>query len=169
MAEIKYVTPSVENQARVKEFEDADAAYSKTWADFEEKAKQWFDMLEDMREKRNRRLDDAIRALREEATRTKQSIKSGPFKVDAKTKRYFAPEEFVKLAKDYNVLDALKTAGAVVEKTEVDTERAAEWLKTSDLVGKFIPSYHEDPMTPAVTGPKEVPPFGSPVKTGSKK
>ena len=168
MAETKF-TPSDELQARVKEFEDSDAEYSKTWTDFEEKAKQWFDLLEGMRDKRNRRLDDATRACREEAAQFKTGFRLGPFRVDSKTRRYFSPEEFVKLARDHNVFDALKNAGAVIEKTEIDTEKAAEYLKTSDLAGKFIQAYHEDAMTPAVSGPKEVPPFGSPAKVGTKK
>jgi hypothetical protein len=159
-------TPSKDVQTRVKEFEDADAEYTKTWADFEEKAKQWFDLLEQMREKRNRRLDDATRAVREEAIRFKTSFRLGAFRVDAKTKRYFSPEEFVRLAQTNQLLDGLKTAGAVIEKTEIDTEKAAEFLKNKDMVGKFVSAYHEDPMTPAVSGPKEVPPFGTPTKAG---
>lgn len=161
-------TPSNDVVVKVQEFEEADAQYSKTWTDFEEKAAEWFKMLDSMRELRNRRLDEATRAVREEAVRTKSSFRLGAFKVDHKTKRYFTPEEFCKVAGQFNILDQLKAAGAVQVETSIDTEKAAEWLKTNDYVSKFIPTYREEPMTPAVSGPKEVPPFGAPAKAKGK-
>jgi hypothetical protein len=166
-------TPSKEVATRVEEFVEADAEYAKTWADFEEKAKQWFDLLEGMRDKRNRRLDDAIRALREEAGKIDyhkiSSFKLGPFKVDKKMKRFYLPDEFYATAKDLGFLDNLKTIGAIAQKVEIDTEKASKWIKEHELKDKFADTYKEEEMTSAVTGPKEVPPFGAAIKTAAKK
>lgn len=155
---------------KIKVFEEADTKYTQTWADFEEKAAQWFSLLDGMREDRNRKLDVAVRALREEAGKLDyhkvKSFKLGSFKVEKKLRRYFLPQEFTELVKDLGLYDRARAAHIVTEKVEVDTELAAAWLHENDLQAKFQDTYREEDMTPAVSGPKEVPPFGTPTKKG---
>jgi hypothetical protein len=163
---------SEETQKKIAAFEQAEEEYTKAWAEFEEKAAPWFKILEEKRDLRNRTLDEAIRAVREDAKEvdyTKlKTFKAGPFSVQKKVTRFFAPDLFYNMAKALNLVDGAISEGVIAEKIEVNFEQAMTWLKKNSLWDKFKDTYKEQEQTPAVSGPKEVPAFGAALKRKDK-
>ena len=161
-----------ETQKKIDDFEASDVAFRAIMNDFEDKAPEWFKMIEAARDNRNRALDEAVRALREDAKQVDvnkiKTFKAGPFTVQKKLTKFFAPDLFYNIAKTLGMVDGAISEGAIAEKIEINYEPGMAWIKKNDLWDKFKDSYKETELTPAIGGPKEVPPLGATLKTRDK-
>lgn len=124
--------------------------------------------LDNLREKRNRVLDEAERGVRRDAELAPRdkvtNISFGPFTVLKKHSEWFIPETFVALAERMGLHKAALDAGAIQIKTEIDREVANEFLRKNSLEKQFAAAKDAKELTPAVSGPKIIPPFGAQLK-----
>jgi hypothetical protein len=161
-------TVAAETSIKVQEFVAADQQFRATMTDFEEKAPEWFKLIEEQRDLRNRRLDDAKRALRDEAGRldyTKiKSFKAGPFTVEKARNRSFDTLPFIEIADGLGIDDQLKDAGIIVTETSINRDQAVDWLKRNNLWDKFAETFREEDATARVKGADDIPPLGMPAK-----
>ena len=156
------ITP--DTQDKITKFELADATFRKSWDDFEQQAKQFLDYLDKLREERNVRLDEAVRALRTEAEGLEiidvKSIKAGPFFVQKKQSPSYLPWRFIEILREKNLYNRAKDEGAIVEVTEIPYAKAKDFVNRLKLESSFAEAEDSKELTPAVSGPKPIPPFG---------
>ncbi|MDD1710160.1 MAG: hypothetical protein LUQ37_04530 [Methanoregulaceae archaeon] len=157
-------TVSKETQDKIASFELADSTFRKAWDDFEQQAKQFLDYLDKLREDRNVKLDEAVRSLRTEADAqpitSVKTIKAGPFSVQKKQSMFFIPERFLAILKEKGLYDKARDEGAVVEVTEVPYSKAKQFVHDQGVEDSFAAAEDGKELTPAVSGPKPIPPFG---------
>lgn len=167
------VQVSNETQTKVSSFEQADAAYKAAWDAFETAHKHELESLDKLREDRNAKLDEAIRSLREEAvsidiTLTKR-IDAGPLYVQKKWSSFYVPKKLVSELKDHNLFDSALASGIVEERIDVaDYEKVKDFLEKSGVAQDFEDCEDGKELTPAVYGPKPIPPFGAEAKERKK-
>ena len=153
----------------ITEFVVADKAYKDAVKAFYENHEQELEQIDKLRDERNRHLDSSKRGLRADAamvdiTKTK-IIKVNPFKVQKKWSPHYITEMFVELAKNQGIYDEALEAGVLVINTIIPNfARAKEWVQTKNADEVFKQAEDGVELTPAVTGPKEVPPLGAELK-----
>lgn len=157
---------SDEAKAKVEAFELSDKAYRSAWDQFEQAAQQQLDYLDKLREDRNAKLDDAKRKLREEASEaditTVKSVKLGPFNAVKKWSNFYNPEKLVAGLKAKGLYDMAISAKVVAEKIETAKfDEVKNFLTAQGIVKDFEDCEDGNELTPAVSGPKPVPPFGA--------
>ena len=160
---------SQETQDKVAAFEQSDANFKNAWAVFEQRLEQELALLDKVREDRNAKLDEARRALRAEAQELSithcKVVKAGPFSVLKKWSSFYIPEKFVAMLKDRGLYDAAVSAKVVAEKIEVGKFEAVKAFLTNEGVAQDFEECEDGcELTPAVSGPKPIPPFGSELK-----
>lgn len=169
---VKEYEPSGHTQNLVSKYESLDTSFKSSWEELYERFRSEFDQLDKLREQRNVALDEATRALRDEATRLDvkvyKSFRYGKFQVSKPVgSDSFRAVETVKLAKTLGVLKPMEDHGAVATKIEINYEAMKEFLKANSLEDKFATVIEAgDAKTPSVTGPKPIPAFGAEVKGG---
>lgn len=147
-------------------------SYHKANADLQDAMQSFFDnhtdelaMIDRLREDRNEALDSLKKALRAEAQEQDiteiQAIVIDEFKVQKKWSSWYVVEQFVELAQACGMYDSAVAEGVIREVTQVDGKLAEEWLRKNSLIEKFSIALDGKELTPAVTGPKEIPPLGS--------
>lgn len=150
---------------KVEAFEESDKKFKALLSKFMDKYAQEIMEIDNAREERNARLNDAKDALRENAWDADitevQSIKYGPLKVSKKWSEYYLTDSFVQIAKDAGVYDKLIESGVVKLVTQIDSKLAKHWLDANSLTEKFEQAVDGKELTPAITGAKEVVPFGA--------
>jgi hypothetical protein len=148
------------------------ATYHKSNAELQDALQDFFDnnsdelaVIDRLREDRNEALDTFKKALRAEAGEQDiteiQAIVVDEFKVQKKWSSWYVVEQFVELAQGCGMYDSAVAEGVIQEKTEVNGKLAEEWLRKNSLTEQFELSLDGKELTPAVTGPKEMPPLGS--------
>lgn len=124
--------------------------------------------LDNLREKRNRELDDAEQGIRRDADLSPRdkvtSITFGPFSAQKKRSEWFIPETFVSIAERTGLYKALLDGGAIQIKTEVNREVANEFLRKNSAEKQFAAAKDAKELTTAISGPKVIPPFGAQLK-----
>lgn len=124
--------------------------------------------LENLRENRNRDLDDAEQGMRRDADLSPRdkvdSIDFGPFRAQKKQQEWFIPATFIELTKRAGVYQGALDSGAICIKTEIDKDNAKEFLRKHSLEKSFEVAKETKTMTTAISGPKIVPPFGAQLK-----
>lgn len=158
------VTP--ETEAKVEAFNTSDQAYKAAWEQFEQQHEQHLAYLDKLREERNAKLDEAKRALRDEAARLNISlvkfVKAGPFSVQKKWSAFYAPERTVALLKDKGLYDTALAAKVVAERIELAKfDELKAFFEKNGVSTDFEECEDGQEQTPAVSGPKPVPPFGA--------
>lgn len=127
--------------------------------------------LDTARSKRNRALDDAEQVMRRDADLAPKdkvtSITFGPFTAQKKEKTWFTPETFIAIANHTGLQQALIDSGIIQTVTTIDRDKADNFLKVNGAEKQFVAARASEAMTTAVTGPKEVPQFGMPLKKKS--
>lgn len=122
-------------------------------------------IIDAKREDRNDALDDVVKALRAEASEMDitevQKVVLGPFKVQKKWSSHYIVEQFVELAQACGMYDSAVAEGVIREITQVDGKLAEEWLRKNSIEANFEAALDGKELTPAVSGPKEMPPLGS--------
>jgi hypothetical protein len=157
---------SQETQDKVVIFEAADRVYKDAWEQFEKEMELRLITLDRLRENRNAKLDDAKRALRTEAVEADitqiKLIKAGPFSVQKKWSQFYLPERTVAILKAKGLYDAAISAKVVAEKIELAKyEEFKQFLDKAGVVKDFEECEDGQELTPAVSGPKPIPPFGA--------
>jgi len=151
------------------------ALFEQKEAIFQAKLNYFFDAygddltaLDNSREEMNAALDDARRELRADAERapyTKvKTIKFGGFSIAKKWSSWFIVDMFVSLVRNCGMYDSAVAEGVIQEKTEVNGKLAEEWLRKNSLTQQFRQAEDGKELTPAISGPKAIAPFGSPKK-----
>lgn len=164
----KEYKPSTELQTKLDLFEGLDKAYKAQYDAFYQKNAAELDSLEDLREKRNIALDELKRASRDEVgaldiTQYK-SVRVGRLSVTKPETKFFIPEAFVATADQLGLYDRLVEKGAIIEKIEVPYKEAKAALEELKQVDNFLHCEDGKELTPTVTGPKNIPPFGAEYK-----
>lgn len=122
-------------------------------------------IIDSRREDRNEGLDDIKKALRAEVAELDISevtkVVIGPFTIQKKWTGSFHVEHFVELAQACGMYDSAVAEGVIQEVTQVNGKLAGEWLRKNGLEKQFLPAEDGKELTPAVSGPKEMPPLGS--------
>lgn len=166
MSTVKDYTPTQDIQNAASKFSSLDEQFKSQWAELYERNRTELDQLEQLRESRNVHLDEVVKMLRIEAQRLDpkryKTIKFGPFQVSKKqASDFFRPEEFVQLAKSLGFEKKMREAGVIKTKVEIDYKGALEFLKDNALDTKFATTLEGGAeQTPAVSGPKPIPPLG---------
>lgn len=159
---------SQETKDKIEKFEQADQAYRTRFEEFLERHAEELLQLDRAREERNTLLTDATEALRSDAQDADiaevRTLKYGSFAASKKWSSYYLVDSFVQIAKDAGLYDTMLEVGVLREVTEINTKLAEHWLASENLASKFKPAEDGKELTPAITGPKKVPPFGSQVK-----
>lgn len=158
-----------ETEAKVDAFNNADQTYKTAWEQFEQQHEQHLAYLDKLREERNAKLDDAKRALRDEAARLNialvKFVKAGPFNVQKKWSPFYMPEKTVAILKDKGLYDTALAAKVVAERIELAKfDEFKAFLDKHGIASDFEECEDGQELTPAVSGPKPVPPFGSEAK-----
>lgn len=160
---------SSETQQKIDSFEQSDAAYKAAWDQFERAHFQELEALDRMREDRNNKLDDAVRTLRTESAEADitqvKLVKAGPFSVQKRFSQFYAPEKTVSMLKDKGLYDSALRNRVVAEKIELEKyDTVYAFLEREGVAKDFEECEDGQELTPAVSGPKPVPPFGSEIK-----
>lgn len=159
---------SQDTKNRILEFVETDKEFAAKFDAFLAKHSEEVLELDNLREKRNRVLDDAEQGIRRDAELAPRdkvtSIAFGPFTVQKKRSEWFIPETFVALAERMGLHKAALDSGAIQIKTEINREVANEFLRKNSVEKQFAASLDAKDLTPAVLGPKIIPPFGAQLK-----
>ncbi len=165
---------SQDTKNNVLAFIEADKAFSAKLEAFLAKHSEELLELDNLREKRNVKLDDAEQGIRRDADLAPRakfnekdgapSISYGPFTVVKKLKEWFIPETFIALAERSGVHKSMVDSGAIQIKTEIDFDNACEYLRKNNMEKTFAAAKDASEMTPAISGPKPIPPFGAQAK-----
>lgn len=151
-------------KAYVSDFEKKKKKYDALFAEFQEKHQDELLELDAAREEMNAALDDARRALREDAKqadyRRVKRINFGGFRIQKKWSSHYIVEMFVELIKDHKLFDAAVDEGVISVKTEIDGDQAREFLRKNSLEEQFKVCIDGKELTPAISGPKPVAAFG---------
>ncbi len=162
---------SQDTKNKIMAYVEADRAFQERLAQFFASHPEELVEIDNLREKRNRALDDAEQVMRRDAELTNYdkaaSITFGPFRVQKKLSQWFIPETFVTLAERQGMYKAALDSGAIRIKTEIDTDMANEFLRKNSLDKVFAAAKDAKELTPAITGPKQVPPLGAQLKKKS--
>jgi len=156
---------SDDTKAKVSNFEASRDKFNKLVTEFFDNHGDELQAMDAAREEMNASLDEARRALRDDAENIPISkvkfIRCGDFEVQKKWSSWYIVEMFVSMAKNCGMYDSALAEGVIEEKTEVNGKLAETWLKKNSLEKKFASSLDGKELTPAVKGPKPVVAFGS--------
>jgi len=160
---------SQDTQDKVTLFEQSASAFKIAWEALEQKISSELQYLDGLREDRNARLDEAKRAIRTEAAEADitgaKFLRIGTFSVQKKWSSFYTPEKFVALLKDKGLYDNAITAKIVAEKTEIAKfDVAKQFLENEGVLTDFEECEDGQELTPAVSGPKPIPPLGVELK-----
>lgn len=154
-----------ETKAKVRLFNDAKDKFNGLVADFFAAHPDELQQMDEAREEMNAALDEARRALRDDAENVPISrvkfIRHEDFEVQKKWSNWYIVDMFVAVAKGCGMYDTAIAAGVITENTVVDGKKAEAWLKANSLQKKFAASLDGKELTPAISGPKPVMAFGS--------
>lgn len=159
---------SQDTKNRVLEYIENDKAFAEKFEAFLTSHSEEILELDNLREKRNRILDDAEQGMRRDADLAPRdkvaTISFGPFTAQKKRQEWFIPETFVAIAERMGLHKAALDSGAIQIKTEINREVANEFLRKNSCDKQFAAAKDAKDMTTAVTGPKIIPPFGAQLK-----
>ena len=153
---------------KIKVFQEADATFRAEWEAFELQNASQLEKLEKLRDDRNAKLDEAKRSLRAEADTIdvmRTTFTEGPFKVQKKWSDFFIPEKLVALLTDRGLYDSALSAKIV--QIVVSTAKFAEvkqFLENNGVLKDFECCEDGKEDSTAISGPKQVPPFGAELK-----
>jgi hypothetical protein len=132
---------SPEVQFKVQVFEQADVKFKEYLDTFETKYAAELKTLESLREIRNTALDEAKRAVREEADEgtdsTVKTITVGRFMATKKESIFYLPEKFMAMLHARNLYDAAIAAKAVQITTSIPYQEAKAFLAKNGLEEEF--------------------------------
>ena len=152
-------------KAKVRLFSDSKTKFNGLISDFFESHGDELQALDASREEMNAALDEARRALREDAENVPISrvkfIRHEDFEIQKKWSSWYIVDMFVSMAKNCGMYDSAIAEGVIVIDTVVDGKKAEAWLKKNSLEKKFASSLDGKELTPAVKGPKPAVAFGS--------
>lgn len=157
---------SADAKSRIDAFTQADSAFRSAWQLFEQQHAAELDYLDRLREERNAKLDEARRILREEAmeadiTQVKY-ISAGPFTVQKKWHGFYIVEKLMAKLEARNLLDTAFAERILVKKVEAGKyDEVHDFLQVQGIDGAFEDCEDGEEMTPAVSGPKPIGPFGA--------
>jgi hypothetical protein len=160
---------SKDTQDKVTLFEQSDSAFKAAWGALEQKISAELQYLDSLREDRNAKLDEAKRAIRTESVEAditeNKSLRIGTFSVQKKWSNFYTPEKFVALLKDKGLYDGALSAKIVAEKIEIAKfDVAKQFLENEGVLTDFEECEDGQELTPAVSGPKPIPPLGAELK-----
>lgn len=159
---------SQDTQDKITAFQKADTEYRTEWEAFELEQTSRFEKLERLRDNRNAKLDEAKRSLRQEldlVDEMRLTTTQGPFKVQKKWSDFYIPDKLVAMLADRGLYDAAVTSGIV--RVRVETAKFTEvrrFLETNGIVKDFECCEDGEEDSTAISGPKQVPPFGAELK-----
>jgi hypothetical protein len=160
---------SPDTAKKVDEFNKADAVFKATWEDFAQKHAAELDHLERLREERNAKLDESKRALRREIEDAPisdvKSAKHGQFTALKRWSSFYSPEKLVAKLENKGVYDEAIKAKIIAERVEVEKfDIVQAFLKERNLVREFEDCEDGQEISPAIYGPKPIPPLAAELK-----
>lgn len=159
---------SQDTKNKILEFLETDKAFAAKFDAFLAAHTDEILELDNVRDKRNRILDEAERGMRRDADLAPRekvtAINFGPFNAQKKMTEWYIPATFVALAERSGHYKAMLDSGVIQIKTDVDFDNAVEFLRKNDLTKTFVAAHDAKEMTTAITGPKVIPPFGAQLK-----
>lgn len=159
---------SQDTKSKVEAFEEADRLYKTEWEAFEREHEIRLNQLDRLRDDRNAKLDEAKRALRQEAeglTDLRTTFSVGPFKVQKKWSDFYIPEKTVAMLTERGLYDSAVSSGIVAIRVELEKfDQVQKFLQDHQVSKDFESCEDGAPAGAAVSGPKSVPPFGAELK-----
>lgn len=162
---------SDDTKKKIDEFATADAHLKKFVSDFEADHMAELQYIEQLREARNAKLDDATRALRAEAERvpytTTKRFSYGPFIAQKRISQFYQLDRFIAIANHLGLYKFLLDMGILKEETVmgVKFEEAKALLEEQGLADHFEECEDiRDAGVPAVTRPGSIVSFGAETK-----
>lgn len=159
---------SQETKDKIAAFEEADKRFKTEWAAFEQEFSTRLAQLDQLREDRNVKLDEAKRALRVEADGIEElrtTFVEGPFKVQKKWSDFYIPEKTVAMLSERGLYDAAVSSGAVAIRVELAKfDQMQRFLEDNGVIKDFECCEDGIEASTAISGPKPIPPFGAELK-----
>lgn len=164
---------SKEAQDKINAFLESDAAFKAVWNTFAEKYQTELDYLENLRESRNAKLDEARRALRAEGAEadiTKvKSFRAGPFTVKKPWSDFYQPEKFASRLRDTGLYDKALSSKIIKESVEIEKpDVVKQFLTTIGALELFEDCEDGIELATRIEGPKPIAPFATEVKETKK-
>lgn len=151
-------------RSKIQQFENVDDEFRERWARFEEEHQEELEFLEEIRERRNSRLDDAIRSLRTNVGDLDHDIKGvseGKFKASRKWSNFYVAKTFVAISERLGVYRDMIRENIIVYTVKINYPRAKMWIEGRGLEEHFSEAEEGVEKTTAVYGPKPVPSWGA--------
>ena len=149
---------------KIIEFERADEEFREQWTQFEEEHQEELEMLELIRERRNSKLDDAIRSMRENVGDLDHDIKAierGKFKATRKWSSFYSPDIFIAISNELGIFDEMVHEGIVTYEIKIHYDRAKLWLRERGLEDRFMEAEDGRENSAALYVPKPIPSLGA--------
>lgn len=164
MNPLKAAPLSKETREKIQKFEKAQKQFRELWTKFEELYSEELEHLEQLREERNFLLDEAVRALREDAEsldpRNVKVVAAGQFQATKRWRPFYNPEMFVSICRQLGLEEEAVSLGIIKWSVSVDYKKAKRWIEERKLEKKFKAAEDGKEMSVAIKGPKPVPSLG---------
>lgn len=149
-------------------FEQADAEFKKAYEAFERDHEAALQHIDRLRDDRNAKLDEAKRALRQEAERVPEfrtTFYHGPFKVQKKWSDFYIADKTAAILADRGLYDLAVSSGLVSVRVEVASyDQFRAFLEDRGVAKDFECCEDGVEHSTAVGGPKPIPPLGAELK-----
>lgn len=159
---------SDETKEKIKAYQEADVQFRLEWETFEIENATRLAKLERLRDERNAKLDEAKRAIRQDAELIpdmRTTFTEGPFKVQKKWSDYYIPEKLVHMLGERGLYDSALTSKIVAIRTEVASfPEVKKFLEDHGLLKDFECCEDGAESGTAISGPKPIPPLGAELK-----
>lgn len=157
-----------EVQDKIDRFQQADQEFKVEWEKFELVQAAELVRLENLREERNIKLDEAKRAVRSEVETFNQmrvTFSSGAFKVQKRWSDFYIPDKTVSMLIARGLYNAAIAAGVVIVKAEIASyDEVQKFLEDNNAIKEFECCEDGVESSVAISGPKSIPPFGLELK-----
>lgn len=159
---------SPETKEKVEAFEQSDLAFKQALENFEREHETALAHIDKLRDDRNAKLDEAKRALRQEAEgldEMRTTFTVGPFKVQKKWSDFYVPEKTVAMLAERGLYDSAVGSGVVAVRVELNKfDNVKKFLEDSGVARDFECCEDGVEAGSAISGPKPVPPLGAELK-----
>ncbi len=155
-------------QDKIDIFQKADQDFKCEWEKFELAQAAELIRLENLREERNIKLDEAKRAVRSEVetfNTMRVTFASGAFKVQKRWSDFYIPDKTVSMLIAKGLYNTAIAAGVVIVKAEVASyDEMQRFLIENNVIKEFECCEDGIEGSVAISGPKSIPPFGLELK-----
>jgi hypothetical protein len=159
---------SQDTKTRIELYEQANQAFKEAWERFETNHELELAHIEQLRDDRNAKLDEAKRSIRAELETVdamRVTSTEGPFRIQKKWSDFYIPEKLASMLYDHGLYDLALSSGIVTIKMETAPyEEVRRFLEIHGIDRAFECCEDGEEASSAIGGPKQIPPLGAELK-----